>query len=581
MRVTPARSATSSSETLCIGVTPSSAMTASMMRWSVSCSETDSSPARERLMIGPRVDEADVTGTDVTTVAGGVTCVTGMGTRGGFTRRDALRLAAAAGAGAAFAGPLASTAFGAATGTYDDGTDTVPGGVTDDVERVIIVGAGWAGLTVANALPNAGVGHVVLDGRGRIGGRAYTADVGGIPIDLGCSWIHGPYGNPMMKFAQQAGIGESTTGNVEHDSLILRFYDAFLSRELNPVEKMPPLALAAKFAGVDSATLADELGARASVRDGAQAYLDGLGLQDPVRRETEIVIRLLSEFVYGTDWAELSLRYWAYANSESSYLGLGEGDFPDGGYTRLIPAMAGPQHVRLNHRVTAIEQDRRGVLVRALAGRRRVTLRGSHVVVAVPLGVLKRGTIAFDPGLPEAKRAAMSSVVCGPVEKVAMAFDEPFWSDTTHTHVLYISDHAPMELPYMVDMNRSHGVPALVAFYGGPAARPILSLDPDARLALTLDRLGQMKGRSVPRPRAFRATGWHDDPFSCGSYSAMRLGASPDEMDALAAPVAGRVLFAGEATNRARHSTADGAMSSGIREAKRLLGRASVTLSAG
>src|SRR4051812_18591410 len=128
----------------------------------------------------------------------------GMGLSGGLTRRDALRLAAAAGAGATFAGPLARLALGATTGTYDDGTHAVPGGLAGDPERVIIVGAGWAGLTAANALRNAGVDHVVLDGRGRIGGRAHTADVGGIPIDLGCSWIHGPYGNPMMKFAQQA-----------------------------------------------------------------------------------------------------------------------------------------------------------------------------------------------------------------------------------------------------------------------------------------------------------------------------------------------------------------------------------------
>jgi hypothetical protein len=61
----------------------------------------------------------------------------------------------------------------------------------------------------------------------------------------------------------------------------------------------------------------------------------------------------------------------------------------------------------------------------------------------------------------------------------------------------------------------------------------------------------------------------------------MRVDATPDDMDTIAAPVGGRVLFAGEATNRARHSTADGAMSSGIREAKRLLRRASVGLSAG
>src|SRR3954465_4635701 len=129
-----------------------------------------------------------------------------MGTRGGFTRRDALRLAAAAGAGAAFAGPLARVAFGAATGTYDDGSSTVPGGLAGDVERVIVVGAGWAGLTAANALRNAGVDHVVLDGRDRIGGRAHTVDIGGYPIDLGCSWIHGPIGNPMAKYADQVGV---------------------------------------------------------------------------------------------------------------------------------------------------------------------------------------------------------------------------------------------------------------------------------------------------------------------------------------------------------------------------------------
>src|SRR3954464_1171740 len=469
MRVTPARSATSSSETLCIGVTPSSAMTASMMRWSVSCSETDSSPARERLMIGPRVDEADVTGTDVTTVAGGVTCVTGMGTRGGFTRRDALRLAAAAGAGAAFAGPLARTAFGATTGTYDDGSDAIPGGLTGDPERVIIVGAGWAGLTVANALRNAGVDHVVVDGRDRIGGRAHTADVGGVPIDLGCSWIHGPIGNPMAKYADQVGV-KRTDGNVEEDSLVFRWWDDFVARELTVVEKFQALGYAFRFAEVDSASLADELGPRASVRDGAQVYLQREGLQGVVRRNTEFLIRLLSEFVYGTDWAQMSLRYWSYANSESKYLGTGEGEFPEGGYTRLYAAMAGPQRVRLGHRVTAIEQRRNGVVVRAVAGRHTVVLRGSHVVVAVPLGVLKSRTIAFRPGLSAAKNAAMARVGFGDVEKVAMVFDEAFWSDTTHRHMFYVSEHAPMEWPYFVDMNRTHHVPALVAFYGGPFA---------------------------------------------------------------------------------------------------------------
>src|SRR3954447_19391742 len=184
---------------------------------------------------------------------------TGMGALGGFTRRDVLRLAAAARAGAAFAGPLARTAFGAATGTYDDGTDTVPGALTGDVERVIVVGAGWAGLTAANALRNAGVDHVVLDGRDRIGGRSATVQLDGVPVDLGCSWIHGPIGNPMAKYADQTGV-KRLDGNVEEDSLVFRWWDDYLARELTPVEKMQALGYAFRFAEVDSASLADELG---------------------------------------------------------------------------------------------------------------------------------------------------------------------------------------------------------------------------------------------------------------------------------------------------------------------------------
>src|SRR3954453_22385186 len=185
---------------------------------------------------------------------------TGMGTLGGFTRRDALRLAAAAGAGAAFAGPLARTAFGAATGTYDDGTDAVPGGLTGDVERVIIVGAGWAGLTLANALRNAGVDHVLLEARDRIGGRAHTAQLDGVPIDLGCSWIHQPYnGNPMAKFADQAGV-RRMNADVELDAPRVRFYAAFLDRELDAFEKGNAFGHGLYFAEVEAAQLADQLG---------------------------------------------------------------------------------------------------------------------------------------------------------------------------------------------------------------------------------------------------------------------------------------------------------------------------------
>ena len=106
------------------------------------------------------------------------------------TRRELLRLAAAAGAGAALAGPLPRIGIRRTHRELRRRLGRDAAGARGEPERVIIVGAGWAGLTVANALRNAGVDHVVLEGRDRIGGRAHTVDLDGVPVDLGCSWIH-------------------------------------------------------------------------------------------------------------------------------------------------------------------------------------------------------------------------------------------------------------------------------------------------------------------------------------------------------------------------------------------------------
>lgn len=85
----------------------------------------------------------------------------------------------------------------------------------------------------------------------------------------------------------------------------------------------------------------------------------------------------------------------------------------------------------------------------------------------------------------------------------------------------------------------------------------------------------------MPTPRAWQVTNWGGDRFTEGGYTATALGASPDDFDVLAAPVDGRVLFCGEHTHRHRYAHADGAMTTGIREAKRVLQSAAVTLSAG
>src|SRR5258708_5558121 len=72
---------------------------------------------------------------------------------------------------------------------------------------VIIIGAGAAGLGAARRLAAAGVAVRVVEARNRVGGRAWTArSPSGLPIELGCAWLHSADENELCALAVQAGL---------------------------------------------------------------------------------------------------------------------------------------------------------------------------------------------------------------------------------------------------------------------------------------------------------------------------------------------------------------------------------------
>src|SRR5262245_5896403 len=73
-------------------------------------------------------------------------------------------------------------------------------------ERVIVVGSGMAGLVSARLLQDSGFSVTVLEARDRVGGRTWTTDALGIPLDLGGSWVHGVEGNPLTLWCEKLGI---------------------------------------------------------------------------------------------------------------------------------------------------------------------------------------------------------------------------------------------------------------------------------------------------------------------------------------------------------------------------------------
>jgi monoamine oxidase len=485
------------------------------------------------------------------------------------------------------AGALASAAFAAPrmaraqdADIFDDGNRDVPGGVEGDPDRVLVIGAGFAGLTAANALARAGVDVVVLEGRERLGGRTFTKDVGGVAIDMGASWIHNPVGNPMSRYAALTGVGQRNAA-ITNDLLTFTAYDATSGLLTGP--EVVNAFLQTSLFDRETAPLLEALGSRATIEQAIQVYIAGAGLDPATARRGATAIRFLSEQDASGASNDIGLEGYLHGPFRA-YEGNDTGNFPDGGYRRLVRAMASGLDVRLGQRVTRIEVGGSGVVVHAKSkkgGRsRRRRFRGSHVVVAVPLGVLKRRRIAFEPFLPIPKVRSIERLGFGFFEKVALRFKEPFWQAGGRTHLLYLSASGALEFPLFVDLQHIQGDPALVCLTSGTFARSLGQMRRSDIRARVLEILREVYGPTLPPLTDAFVTRWGTDPFTDGAYSFLPVGADGSDMDRLAEPVGGRLLFAGEATYGRRHATADGALSSGVREAKRLLGQASVRLSA-
>lgn len=458
--------------------------------------------------------------------------------------------------------------MGMAEGFFDGGIPGIPGGIIGPVGRVVIIGAGIAGLTVANALGQSDVDCVVLEARDRIGGRLHTIDLDGWPVDMGGSWIHMPVGNPLRRLADQAGV-PCRQGDPLPEAVA---YDCGESRRLTPDELGACLDLQSEAFPAAQEALLGELGPQASMADAIDSFVGALELPASADRRARQALQTEIEGESADRTERQSLRWMWH---ELEYDGGFFGDRPSGGYTTLIGAIAGNVDVRLGVEVTEVLYSADGVVVRDTDGK---TEEGTHAVVTVPLGVLKKGSPVFSPSLPADRTAAIGRLGFGYLEKVALRFDRPFWRDAGAPHLLVFPRQADEPAMWVLGDDAFGGGPLLVAFIFHSATHHIRGKDPAKSARWVLGTVAEALGFPCPVPRAVAVSSWADDPYSAGAYSHIPPGATPADADLLGEPVGGRLLFAGEHTQSIRLVYTDGAMASGIREAKRLLRKASVQL---
>jgi polyamine oxidase len=451
---------------------------------------------------------------------------------------------------------------------FDEGSTGGPAGITGPVRRVLVIGAGIAGLTAANALAQAGVEAVVLEARDRIGGRLYTADLGGWPTDLGGSWIHTPAGNPLSAFAELAGVPRRSANPLPE----VAAFDCAEGRRLSAAEVAASLGLQTEGFPAAQDRLLAELGPDATAADGIEAFVAHAGLAPGPARRARQALHALIEAESASATADQSLRWMWH---ESEYGGDYFGDVPVGGYQRLVEAMAAGLDLRLGVEVTEIACSADGVRVRCADGR---VEEGSHVVVTVPLGVLKRGGLSFSPALPPGRRAAIGRLGFGRYEKVAMRFAEPFWRDAGFPHLMIFPCDPADPAVWGFGQDAFGGGPVLVLHVFHSTAGQLLGMTPDEAVRWARGLVSEATGRPCPAPAEAAVTAWAASRFTGGAYTHIPPGAEPADADLLGEPIGGRLLFAGEHTQSARLAYADGAMASGLREARRLLGPAAVPL---
>lgn len=415
--------------------------------------------------------------------------------------------------------------------------------------RIVVVGAGVAGLAAARRLADAGHGVTVLEARDRLGGRLATDRSLGLPFDTGAAWIHGATGNPLVALAQRAGArtvrtdagsrlvfrpGARPVSEADLDRAEAR-WQAIVQKIDDEIDETEDVTLAEAIDEFDPGFLDDPLAAWTVASD----------TEDDVGAAVDDVSA-----------------YWF--DEDEAYPG------PDlmlpGGYDAILAPLAQGLDIRLSEVVTRIARRPDGAVVETATGR----FEADHVVCTLPLGVLKAGRVAFDPPLPAAVDAAIAAIGVGAVTKVALRFDRRFWPADRRFfgHV----DALRGRWPTFLSLSGLSG-DALVGFATGPYATVAEAMTPEDRLADVMAVLADMFGPGLPAPTGVVASAWLQDPYAFGVYSLPALGTTPKHFATLAAPIDDRLVLAGEHTDFARHGTVHGALLSGERAAATILAR--------
>jgi len=411
-------------------------------------------------------------------------------------------------------------------------------GVPMSAYDIIVVGAGVAGLAAADRLLRAGKRVLVLEGRDRIGGRAFTdTTTFRRPFDHGCHWLHSPEENPFTRLADAHGF--------------------VYAREAAPAGIY-----------VDGVRLApDDERSAVDFRERTFAAIRRAGSDGADRPVSEFIDRDHPAAAYAARAfaAKMGIEpRHASALDFAHYHWIGEDRPVRDGFGALIHRCFAGVPVTLSARVRRIDWPGARARVVSDTG----AAEAARVLLTVSTGVLREEAIAFTPRLPDWKLKAIEALPMARALKVGLEFERDVTGLQGPAFLTAMARGGRDAMDVEVWPPEWNGV---TCYLDGDLALSLEEAGGRAVEEFAIDMLAGMFGPSVRDAlRSSVRTGWNRDELTRGTYAAALPGRT-DARAVLGRPLDGRLFFAGEAIHAAWAGDAHGAYQSGIDAADEML----------
>ena len=447
--------------------------------------------------------------------------------------------------------------------------------------KVIVVGAGLAGLTAAFELVSWGHDVTVLEAQHRPGGRVYTlrspfsdglwADVGA--MDFPDSARHMKHYAKLFRLNTVQPKPDGSLGTPVHvrGQRLLITRDTEWPYDLTPEEKkLGGFGIYTKYVAPTAESLGDVTDLNWDIQKFKE--LDKLTLADFMMSQgvsSEGVEFVSHQVNVGYGWRTGSALHRLASDFRLFFMGGGKQHFFEGGCDALPRAFAKYLQDRIWYGapVTKIIQDNgkvRAVVQRG--GGAEQTLEADYLVSTAPVPVLRK--IEFTPALPVSKRRIFEDLEYAPVTRIFIQARRRFWRDELKVVGNSVTD-LPIKLVAEHPMARPDGLGPrgiIEAHIRGPESVAVSALPLDQQIAFAAEHLEKIFPGLSSQIEGGTSFSWHDDPWAGGGYPWWKPGQLSGWMPELAKPE-GRVFFGGEHTSHLCRQM-EGAVMSGYRAAR-------------